>query len=150
MKFQTILAENTELKITTGFAGRFSVFINGNKIEKSNDGYLFPLNGETQQITVRRAMLDNVPKVTWNGREVLLAKKLKSYEWILSALPLLLLFLGGAVGGAIGAIAMLGNVNLFRSQLPTAAKVLLSLLISGSAFIVNILVAMFIYSMVNG
>ncbi|BFH10807.1 hypothetical protein WJ0W_005915 [Paenibacillus melissococcoides] len=43
------------------------------------------------------------------------------------ALPLALIFVGGAVGGALAAIAALANFALFRTQLPAMTKYMTTL-----------------------
>lgn len=48
--------------------------------------------------------------------------------------PLLLLFIGGAFGGGMGAVAYAVNVAIYKSKLPIVAKILLNLLVGFAAF----------------
>lgn len=44
------------------------------------------------------------------------------WQKALAALPLALLFIGGAIGGAVGAAGMVANVKIAKSALPNAVK----------------------------
>ncbi|MEU2231975.1 hypothetical protein [Streptomyces vietnamensis] len=62
-----------------------------------------------------------------NGPTPLLGKKrlfdgLAPWQTALAALPLALLFVGGAIGGAVGALGMVTNVKIAKTQLPTPVK----------------------------
>lgn len=56
--------------------------------------------------------------------------KLNWYECIYAGLPLMLILIGGAIGGLVGAIAAGYNFKLFQSQTPRPTKYLLAGLIS--------------------
>ncbi|MGW5776172.1 hypothetical protein [Streptomyces sp. NPDC003863] len=61
------------------------------------------------------------------GPAPLLSKKklfdgLAPWQTALAALPLALLFIGGAIGGAVGALGMATNVKIAKTQLPTPVK----------------------------
>lgn len=60
-------------------------------------------------------------------------RKLEWYEQAAAGLPLILLFVGGAIGGACGGLGYGINATIFRTDLPTPAKYALSLLVSGGA-----------------
>ena len=60
--------------------------------------------------------------------------KLQWYEHACCGLPLLLLFVGGALGGACGGIGYGLSAAVFKKAMPTPAKYVLSLLISMTAF----------------
>ena len=60
--------------------------------------------------------------------------KLQWYEHAWCGLPLLLLFIGGALGGACGGAGYALSAAVFKKAMPTPAKYVLSLLISMTAF----------------
>ncbi|MFE9933238.1 hypothetical protein [Streptomyces sp. NPDC005533] len=85
-----------------------------------------------------------------------LAKKKKLFEglapWqvVLSVLPLGLLFVGGAIGGGLGALGMVTNVKIAKTQLPTAGKVAAMLGVGVAAVVVFVAIAGLLSNAVNG
>ncbi|MNF17160.1 hypothetical protein D3C80_2205040 [compost metagenome] len=61
-----------------------------------------------------------------------------------------MVFFGGALGGIFGVAGMAGSVKVFRTKLPLAAKILLSLVISAFAVILYFIIGTTIYLMLNG
>ncbi|MOA54434.1 hypothetical protein D3C78_1780470 [compost metagenome] len=84
-----------------------------------------------------------------DGQEIEVANKLKAYEWAFSMLPLLLILIGGALGGLMGALGFSVNVMLFRSKLPVAVKMILSLLILAAVVVIYYVVAGSIYYLIQ-
>lgn len=58
--------------------------------------------------------------------------------------PLVLVALGGAIGGGLGGAAYAVNLAVYKSEMPTLAKVLLNILIGGTAIVGWIVAASFI------
>ncbi|SDF51427.1 hypothetical protein SAMN04488542_11219 [Fontibacillus panacisegetis] len=145
MKYIKVLESGDELKLTTGFGGKINVFWNGLKIQKSDGRYPVNMNNESKSLDISRHKFTGSPIVLLDGQEIEIAKKLKAYEWVISMLPLLLIFIGGALGGLLGALGFSVNVLLFRSKLPTAVKVILSILVLGVTVITHFVVAGLIY-----
>jgi hypothetical protein len=55
--------------------------------------------------------------------------------------PLILVFLGGAIGGGLGGAAYGVNMAIYKSNLPTAAKIALNLITGTAAIILWIMIA---------
>jgi hypothetical protein len=66
---------------------------------------------------LRNIFVDPIPQVVIDGKTIKLAEPLPWYAWVWSALPLMLLFLGGALGGLLGAVAMTINGRVFRADM---------------------------------
>ena len=64
---------------------------------------------------------------------------LKWYEQIWAGLPLLLIFLGGAIGGACGGIAYTYNAKVFKSNLGKPLQFLVTFIITISSFVTYII-----------
>jgi hypothetical protein len=54
--------------------------------------------------------------------------KLPGAAYVLCGWPLLLVAIGGAIGGGLGGAAFGVNLKIYKSNLPTAAKIVLNLL----------------------
>ncbi|MNE68994.1 hypothetical protein D3C76_791200 [compost metagenome] len=145
MKYIKVLESGDELKLTTGLGGKFNVFWNGIQIQKTDAKYVVNMNNEPKSLDVSRHKFTGAPIVLLDGQEIEIANKLKAYEWVISMLPLLLIAIGGALGGLLGALGFSINVLLFRSKLPTVAKIILSIIVLGVTVIVHFVVAGLIY-----
>ncbi|MCX5009409.1 hypothetical protein OG765_28435 [Streptomyces sp. NBC_00555] len=75
---------------------------------------------------------------------------LAPWQVVLSLLPLGLLFIGGAIGGGLGALGMVANVKIAKTQLPTAGKVAAMLGVGLAAVLVFLAVAGLLSNAVNG
>jgi hypothetical protein len=84
-------------------------------------------------------ILDTIPQVLVDDITYQVVPPLKWYEWTWSALPLVLAFIGGGLGGLLGGAAMVINGRIFRSSLGTVARYLLSGLISIVAVVLFLL-----------
>lgn len=147
MKYIKMLDSGDELKITNGFAGELKVFWNGVKIKKIKGSYYVNINNESKLLVVEKHKFLGFPIVFLDDKEIVIVKKLKRYEWVLSALPLLLIFVGGAIGGLIGSIGFSINVPIFRSKLPSSVKIILSLILLPVFVVIYfVLAGLFLYS----
>src|SRR5579859_2238227 len=72
----------------------------------------------------------DVPRLQVDGKLVNVVTPLAWYVWLWCGLPILLLFVGGALGAVSGFVAFAINTKIFRSALPTLAKFGLSGLVS--------------------
>lgn len=73
---------------------------------------------------------DPAPVLVVGNKTVRLAEPLEWYEWIWTGFPLVLVFLGGAIGGLLGGGAAVVNTQLFRSGKPVVVKYVLSALVT--------------------
>jgi hypothetical protein len=106
------------------------------------DGQPAPPGAKRGQVLLRRndgrevvasfknSLPDPVPLLVVDGKEIRLAEPLAWYEWIWVGMPLVLILLGGAVGGALGGVATVINAHLFRSPVSGVTKYVLSGLVS--------------------
>jgi hypothetical protein len=78
----------------------------------------------------------DVPRLQVDGKLVNVVEPLKWYVWVWSALPILLVFIGGAVGALAGFIGFAINTQVFRSSRPGVAKFALTAVVSVLAVVV--------------
>jgi hypothetical protein len=71
---------------------------------------------------LRGVFVDPIPQVTVDGKTIKIAEPLPWYIWLWSGLPIVLLFIGGALGGGLGAAAMMINGRVFRTDMHGGLK----------------------------
>ena len=91
----------------------------------------------------------DVPRLAVDGSVVEVVKPLPWYVLAWSALPLVLILIGGLLGGVTGAVAAYLNLKLFRTSLPGVVKFIFSAVVGGVAVLVYFLVALTLLSAVG-
>jgi len=66
-------------------------------------------------------------------------KNLKWYEHIAAGWPLILMFVGGAIGGGCGGAAYVINAKIFNSKVATPLKYLFAFLVGVGAVVLSVL-----------
>jgi hypothetical protein len=92
----------------------------------------------------------DVPQVYVDGYVMNVAPPLPMFVWLWSALPILLVLIGGALGALAGFVAFAISTRIFRSSLPALGQYGLSLLVSLLAVIVYLTLATLFYSALGG
>ena len=88
----------------------------------------------------------DVPQLWLDGQRINVVEPLKWYVWVWSALPVLLVLVGGALGALTGFIGFGINTKIFRAALPGPAKVGLSVLVSVLAIGLYLVAATLLYT----
>jgi hypothetical protein len=83
----------------------------------------------------------DVPQLVIDGRTISLMEPLKWYQWVWSGLPILLLFVGGAIGALIGIISFSINAKVFRMKFNGIMKYVVSGIISILAVVLYFVLA---------
>jgi len=99
----------------------------GEMIVRRNDG-------KDVVCSFRHNFLD-VPSLMVDGKPLDLVEPLKWHEWAWNGLPVFLVFMGGALGAAIGLLAVTFNLRLFRSARRPALKYIFTAMIGIGAFL---------------
>ena len=120
--------QNIEVKSSMWTGTR--LFINGQKAPKGqhrgemsltrNDGRMVNARWIPQMFGFDTSQLEV------DGKNYILATPMKWYEVTLSALPLVMVFIGGLLGAIIGILAFSASASIFRSGMNKAVKILLS------------------------
>jgi hypothetical protein len=120
---------------------------NGVALKKQKGCYTV-VNSTGQQVSIKLKgrFMDPVPRVVIGSDTIDLAPALKWYEYTWAGFPIILLAVGGALGGGLGAAAAFSNMNTFRSDRSTAAKFVLTGLTSFAAAGTWFILAMLIMS----
>lgn len=128
MKYSFKLDEKNMIEIDRSFLlGKTRVFLNGVEVAKQ-DGERFyrlkPGRKHEKVLKILGAGFDGVPRAYIDGKRLQIARKLEWYENLVACAPLILVFTGGALGGAIAAIATVFNFRLIRIEKSYAVRLL--------------------------
>ena len=132
-------------RLTIRTAGLFSgprVLLNSLPIKRDGGKYIVR-NDSGTEVTVRlkSTFFDSIPTLTLDDTKVSLARSLTWYEYLWISVPILLLFIGGALGGGIGVFATYSNSRIIRSDRSTISKYALTGAASICAFVAFFVVA---------
>lgn len=105
--------------------------------------------GKLVAIELKGTFLDPIPVIVLDGQTIRLAKPLEWYEYAWMCLPILLMFMGGALGGFIGGFAAMSSSRIFRSERSTVVKYVVTGLVSVAAFLVYLLLAGFVQGLIH-
>lgn len=84
-----------------------------------------------------------------NGEKFKVSKNLPVWFWILGVIDLMLIFLGGAIGGALGFLAAGLSAVISRNSLPAVVRILFCLLLTIAAYAIWFALASGIYSLTS-
>lgn len=104
-------------------------------------------NGTEMTAKLKHKFLDPVPDVVVNDQQIKLVEPLLWYQWLWAGLPILLIFGGGAIGGATGFLATSINTRIFRSDMSGPGQYGLVALVSVGAVILYFILAMVFVSL---
>jgi hypothetical protein len=97
--------------------------------------------GREVVLQLKPRLVDPVPTLRVDGKQLQLVAPLKWYEYLWAGLPLLLTVVGGAIGGGLGGAAAYQNVRLFRTDQRASRKYLDAAAISVAAVIAYLVLA---------
>lgn len=92
----------------------------------------------------------DVPQLVVDGRTISLAAPLQWYQWVWSALPVLLVFWGGLLGAIAGVLAFSINTSIFRSSMNQIIKYFLSGLVSILTVLIYLVIGSVLYLLITG
>lgn len=127
--------QKLEIRIAGIFSNR-SVLLNGVPVKRAKGAYVVrDDNGSDVAVRLKSNFVDPIPLVVIGTEKVRLVPPLAWYEYTWVGLPILLLFVGGALGGGIGGLATYGSGRIFRSSRSAWAKYALTGAISVCALL---------------
>jgi hypothetical protein len=131
--------------IRSFWLGKMVLSVRGQAVPRTNEkGRPFLVrqaNGNGIKVHIKGAPFDYVPKVTVDGERLLLDRELSPAEHAAGGIPLLLVFVGGAIGGLTGALGTMANYRILRADAPRVTKALGILLVTAASYITFTIVA---------
>jgi hypothetical protein len=97
--------------------------------------------GSTIAVRLKGRFLDPIPNLIVGGKTIQVMPPLAWYQYVWMTIPMVLLFLGGAIGGLCGGLAAGFSSRIFRSDRSQGMKYALTGLISLGAFVAYFVVA---------
>jgi hypothetical protein len=126
--------------VTAAFFKQAKIQVNGADAEKGDRRGVYLLRnnaGKLVKLTLSTVAFDIVPQLDVDGKLIQLVEPFKWYHYFVSALPLILVMIGGGLGGVIGTLSFIGNLRIFRLEWPVWVRYL--------AVIVDSVLAFFVY-----
>jgi len=145
MKYSFKLDEKNTIEIDRSFwLGKSRVFFNGTEVVKQageNFYRLKPGRKAEKILKILGASFDGVPRAYIDGKRLQTARKLEWYENLVACAPLVLVFIGGALGGAIAAVATVFNFNIIRMEKSYAARLLYIFTITVASLVIYLVLS---------
>ena len=126
--------ESQDIEVRINFWTGAKLFINGQRAKKGLKRGQMLLKNDAEQDVIAQFQYKNlwadVPHLKVGQKSIELAKPLTWKEWIFVGAPIILLFLGGALGAIMAMFGLYLNGKFFRSELNVTLKYLLSVLVT--------------------
>ena len=150
-KIEGFEGQNIEVKIS--FWSGPKLLINGEPAPQGNKrGEMMLLRNDGKQVVASwkpQFMGFDVPHLMVDDKVINLVEPLKWYQWVWAGSPVLLVFMGGALGAIAGLIGFSINAKVFRTELNDVLKYVVVGIVSVLA-IVAYLVAAILFSLLIG
>jgi hypothetical protein len=126
--------QNLALRVNTFTGAR--LILNGQQLTRQKGIFSVRSNiGDTIAMRLKGRFLDPIPNLIVGGETIQIMPPLAWYQYIWMSIPMILLFLGGAIGGLCGGLAAGFSSRIFRSDRSQGMKYALTGLISIGAFV---------------
>jgi hypothetical protein len=142
--------EGQNIEVNVSFWTRPKLLVNGEPAPKGKKrGEMVIQRNDGKQVTASwkpQFLGLDVPQLIVDGKVVTLVEPLKWYQWIWGGWPVMLLFIGGALGAIAGMIGVTINAKVFRTEMSDVLKYVVSGVVSVLA-VVTYFVAATIFSL---
>ncbi|MEM2568206.1 MAG: hypothetical protein QXH20_07045 [Candidatus Bathyarchaeia archaeon] len=146
--------EGQDIEVKTSFWSGPKLLVNGQPAPKgSKRGEMLLQSNDGTQVIAKwkpRFMGLDVPQLIVDDKVINLVEPLKWYQWIWSGLPIVLVFVGGALGAIAGIIGFTINAKVFRTEMNGILKYVVSGAVSILAVVVYFIAAMLFTALIRG
>jgi hypothetical protein len=138
---------------TSLMSGKSILYKDNVPVEQSREKgkpYLIPTPaGNFLKAYPKRVPLEFVPTLEIDGTVHHIVAKLSWYEYLIGGLPFMLVFIGGLIGGALGAAGMVTNYSVFRGESTATVKYLKIIGITVGVYFAYFLLAVGLHFLMN-
>lgn len=133
-------------RLMSGMLGGFKLLVEGKEVKRATTPgkpFLVPKVGTTgsTRVEVKTGGLDFIPKVSVDGKPLVIAPPLPGWQQGVALLPFAMVFFGGAIGGALGAAAAMINIQIFHKKADLGLKLVLTTVVTAGAVVVYVVIA---------
>ena len=145
--------ENQNIEAKVSFWSGPKLLVNGepaHKGTKRGEMVLQRNDGKQVSVTWKPQFLGlDIPQLVVDGKTINLVEPLKWYQWLWGGWPAMLLFVGGALGGITGMIAVVINAKVFRTEMSGVLKYMVSGVVSMLAVVAYFIAALLFSILIN-
>jgi len=138
MDYPFTLPGHSDLNLSLRSGGLLTgakILKDGVPLKRSKAVVLVPLaDGSSLELKIKIGFDMFTPKILFAGQEIEVMPPLPAFWVVWAYLPLLLMFIGGAIGGLCGGAAAAGTLSVLRSDMPRGARILIAILAPPVAF----------------
>ncbi|RME11548.1 MAG: hypothetical protein D6802_06535 [Ardenticatenia bacterium] len=143
-----------DIEVKTSFWSGPKLFVNRRLAPKgSKRGEMLLQSNDGKRVVARwkqQFMGLDVPQLVVDEKVINLAEPLKWYQWVWGGLPLAITFVGGALGAIAGIIGFTINAKVFRTDMNSALKYVLSAVVSISSVVAYFIAATLFTILIHG
>lgn len=151
LKIEGFEGQNMEVKVS--FWSGTKLLINGEPAPKGTKrGEMLIQRNDGKQVNASwkpQFLGLDVPQLVVDGNVVTLVEPLKWYQWVWSGWPVMLLFIGGALGAIAGMIGVTINAKVFRTEMSDVLKYVVSGVVSVLAVVAYFVAAIILSLLIN-
>jgi len=151
MDYPFTLPGHSDLNLSLRSGGLFTgakILKDGVPLKKAKAVVMVPLaDGSSLELKMKVGFDMCTPKILFAGQEIEVMPPLPALWVVWAYLPLLLIFIGGAIGGLCGGAAAAGTLSALRSDMPRGARIAIALLAPPVAFLAYATAAFFILNL---
>lgn len=146
--------EGQDIEVKMSFWSGPKLLVNGQLAPKgSKRGEMLLQSNNGKQVVARwkrRFMGLDVPQLVVDDKVINLVEPLKWYQWVWSGLPIALVFVGGALGAIAGIIGFTINAKVFRTEMNSVLKYVVSGVVSILAVVAYFIAAILFTILIRG
>lgn len=145
--------EGQDLEVNVSFWTGSKLLVNGQPAPKgAKRGEMLLQRNDGRQVVAiwkQQMMGFDIPQLVVDGKPVKLVEPLQWYQWLWGGWPVVLVFVGGALGAIAGVLAFTINARLFRTEMNPVLKYVVTAVVSGGAVLAYFIVALLLALAIN-